>query len=454
MHEPTRYDFSGVHRRRRHRRSGPHDTADGRQRLTLTLSSNLGIENVDRHLFADTLLGNGQDNVLIGASLPDDRLTAGPGLGRGDAVGVPRLRHRRPATANTSTPRPSATPSRLASTDDYHGPDPPNPWFHVIFTQTLTDIPAALRNAGQFVTEFFNRTPSFNRPGGEASDLDFGNTDLGGTTSIQVNGLTGGADQPATTSDNIVALASKIGAHELAHLMGVRHADAFGPIGYGVHSLRAATSSSRTFGGPDSAFETFDHLIGSPATVGSDRFNDLGDLYFGAREAVKLEPSPSAAPSSPSSRTPRHARHRPAAESRHAGGAEHDAERRLRGFDARRRGPGRHRPHQPGQRPQRERLLLVHGPQGRSVQRRGAVDRPGTHAAGAPSTRCCASTTPTASSCRTSAGWRSMTTSSSRPTRSAARRALPADGTYYVEVDTFAPRPDRSGLRSDDPDGP
>jgi hypothetical protein len=41
-------------------------------------------------------------------------------------------------------------------------------------------------------------------------------------------------------------------------------------------------------GDPAAAFETFDHLISSPATVGSDRFNDLGDLYFGQREAIKL----------------------------------------------------------------------------------------------------------------------------------------------------------------------
>ena len=36
------------------------------------------------------------------------------------------------------------------------------------------------------------------------------------------------------------------------------------------------------------AFETDDHLISSPASVGSDRFSDLGDLYFGEREDIKL----------------------------------------------------------------------------------------------------------------------------------------------------------------------
>jgi Ca2+-binding RTX toxin-like protein len=36
------------------------------------------------------------------------------------------------------------------------------------------------------------------------------------------------------------------------------------------------------------AYETFDHLMSSPASVGSDRFNDVRDLFFGEREAIKL----------------------------------------------------------------------------------------------------------------------------------------------------------------------
>lgn len=43
-----------------------------------------------------------------------------------------------------------------------------------------------------------------------------------------------------------------------------------------------------TYSGPAEAYETFQHLISSPASVGSNRKNDLGNLYFGEREAVKL----------------------------------------------------------------------------------------------------------------------------------------------------------------------
>lgn len=90
------------------------------------------------------------------------------------------------------------------------------------------------------------------------------------------------------TSENCVRLSSKIAAHELAHMLGVRHADAFGPIAFAVHTPPGSAGYKPSFPGPSAGFESFDHLIGSPSTIGSDRFNDLGDLFFGEREAVKL----------------------------------------------------------------------------------------------------------------------------------------------------------------------
>src|SRR5262249_49233576 len=139
------------------------------------------------------LIGNDQDNVLAGAALRDDRVTAGPAWD-----GVTQWVYLDFDTATdtdehvyTQAER-DAIQARIAA--DYHGPDAQHPWFHVNLTQNLNDIPAVLRTTGQFATLFFNRTPSFNRPGGEASELDFGNTNLGGTASIQVNGLTGGAN--------------------------------------------------------------------------------------------------------------------------------------------------------------------------------------------------------------------------------------------------------------------
>jgi hypothetical protein len=255
--------------------------------LALTLNSSTSIANVVGTSFADTLIGNDRNNVLTGAALGDDRVSAGA-----QWDGVTQWVYLDFDTETESGERlytaaeRDAIQARIAA--DFHGPDVQNPWFHVQFTQNRINIPSVLLNAEQYATLNFNRTPNSNRPGGEASELDFRNTNLGGTASIQVNGLTGGANQPAPTSENIVALAAKIGAHELAHLMGVRHADSFGPIGYGLHSPPGTGSFKPAINGPVGAYETYNHLIGSPATIGTDRFNDLNNLYFGEREAVKL----------------------------------------------------------------------------------------------------------------------------------------------------------------------
>ena len=60
--------------------------------------------------------------------------------------------------------------------------------------------------------------------------------------------------------------------------------------GQQVRSVLATPRSDAkpVFAGPYAAFEKFDHLLSSPTSVGSDRFNDLRDLSFGEREAIKL----------------------------------------------------------------------------------------------------------------------------------------------------------------------
>ena len=190
----------------------------------------------------------------------------------------------------------------------YHGPDAEQPWFNIQVTQLLSEIPAG----SDYVTIYFNRTPSFDRPGGESSEVEFRNLNHDGYASVQINGLLGGIEtapradedfleprpeefegsagqyKPAATDDNFILLAAKIAAHELGHLMGLRHFDSFGPVGFGLHTPPGSSAYKPVYGGPVAAFETFDHVIGSPASIGSDRFNDLGELFFGEREAVKL----------------------------------------------------------------------------------------------------------------------------------------------------------------------
>ena len=261
--------------------------------FTLTLTDPLGIENVIGTAHSDTILGNDRPNDLSGSALPDSRAgstttstfdyQAGT---RTQWVFLDFVTDTDPSEHDYSQDERDAIEQRIEA--DYLGPDPAHPWFNVRFTQDVQDIPADLRDSGQFATEFFNQTPSFNRPGGEASEVDFGNVNLGGSTVIQVNGLLGGVDQPDATSDNFIRLSSKIAAHELGHLMGIRHSDAFGPVGLGLHSPPGSDEFKPATNTAEAAFETFDHLISSPATVGSDRFNDIRDLSFGPREAIKL----------------------------------------------------------------------------------------------------------------------------------------------------------------------
>src|SRR5262249_31011978 len=116
---------------------------------------------------------------------------------------------------------------------------------------------------------------------------------------IQANGILGNPFQPpeyvyaadgvTIVQDNWVVLSTKMAAHEMAHLLGVRHQDAFGPIGFGIHTPPGAGAYTPPYPGPSGAFETFNHIISSPASVGSDRFNDVNStLFFGEREAVKI----------------------------------------------------------------------------------------------------------------------------------------------------------------------
>ncbi len=316
--------------------------------LSIQLLDGTGIEDVIGTAGADTILGNSRDNLILGAAYLDvdpapvagqrtqaqwvlldfDSATE---LSAGEHVWTQAEREQIQSLLETA----------------YHGPvsDPAQPstwWFNVRFTQDVGDVLAAfgVSNVSQLpanshVTILFNETPSFGRPGGEASEVDLGNLNFGGIAKVQVNGLLGGTLQrtdaqaasdpladgggkpvhggncccpkclglysdtvegavkiggrkPDATSANFVALGAKIAAHELGHLMGLRHQDTFGPIGMGINSTPGGKAYTPEFSGPSGAYETIDHLLGSGASIGTDRFNDLRQLFFGEREAIKL----------------------------------------------------------------------------------------------------------------------------------------------------------------------
>ncbi len=283
--------------------------------LTITLSDARGIENVTGTPEADTIYGNLQSNTILGAEYSDGY----SGVSAADR-GVTQWVLLDFDTYTDSGEHVYTTDERDEITSRvenvYRGSDTSSPIFDVRVVQTRSEIPVV---DGQFVTISFNDTPAFGRPGGLASEIDPGNLNLGGTAVLQVNGLLGGTitsddttgeggdmggdkglslreisddpvgvSKPDATSENFVLLSAKIAAHELAHLMGLRHQDSFGPIGLGIHDPPGLDGYNPVFPGPVAAVETFDHLLGSGASVGTDRFNDLRNLFFSERSAIKL----------------------------------------------------------------------------------------------------------------------------------------------------------------------
>ncbi|MEY3460093.1 MAG: Cyclolysin, partial [Planctomycetota bacterium] len=284
--------------------------------FSLSLSNSLGIENVVGTAGADVIKGNARSNRIFGAQYSD-----GYGAAGGGSRGITQwVLFDFDSRTDLAAGEHEYTPDeRLLIAERveqiYRGPDSDNPWFDVRVALDVSEIPGGVT---EYATVYFNDTPAFGRPGGLASEIDPGNLSFSGTAVVQVNGLLGGviteadlageggdsggdkgshpffrdeqvgAQKPAATSENFVLLSAKIAAHELAHLMGLRHNDSFGPIGFGVHDPPGVDGYNPLFPGPAGAVETFDHLLGTGASVGSDRFNDLRDLFFGEREAIKL----------------------------------------------------------------------------------------------------------------------------------------------------------------------
>ena len=119
---------------------------------------------------------------------------------------------------------------------------------------------------GTYTTVLFNKVPftvgGVDQSGGISDEVDWRGLNLGGTVSVDVNGFLGYTTrQLAPTVDNLVALSATVAAHELGHMAGLRHADAFGPVGSGVY-LPANTADFRpAYPGPTAAADTPLHIL-------------------------------------------------------------------------------------------------------------------------------------------------------------------------------------------------
>ena len=143
--------------------------------------------------------------------------------------------------------------------------------FGVTFVQEIPE-------EGDFTTLVFNA----GSPGGLAEDIDFRNLNKNdnGVINIEGFGLT-------NTPFQIINASANIGAHELGHLLGLRHHDAFGTIGAGIPDGLFFPGFSPVFPGPSDANETRSHVLNTPALAG-DVTDVLGQVFLGEREAIKL----------------------------------------------------------------------------------------------------------------------------------------------------------------------
>ena len=144
--------------------------------------------------------------------------------------------------------------------------------------QFVGTLPAS----GPFTRVTLNTPPT----GGLADEIDFRNLNPSNSATVDVNGILGGGNPPATPA-NIVELTVLVSAHEGGHMLGLRHGDSFGPIGSGITSRLNNNIYTPSYPGPANANETFNHIMATPA-IGETIAEAISGLYFGEREAVKL----------------------------------------------------------------------------------------------------------------------------------------------------------------------
>ena len=248
--------------------------------LWLTIANAAGFENVVGTSQADTILGNARNNQFSGSDPLDNRATMpAPRVARTQYVFLDFDSETR-GTEHVYTALERET-IRSRMERYYRGPDSTKPWFDFRF---VLNRPAS----GDYVTVLFNRTPDNEAAGGLSKEIDFRNLNLNTQVYVDVNGLLGGPQQPEATSDNFAAMSITIAAHEVGHSAGSRHFYASGPLGFGIHVPPGRDAYKPAYTGLVGALETTLHLMASPASVGSSLAQAVEELFFSEREAIVL----------------------------------------------------------------------------------------------------------------------------------------------------------------------
>ncbi|HUG71297.1 MAG TPA: PKD domain-containing protein, partial [Pirellulaceae bacterium] len=250
--------------------------------LTLLLQTPEHIDNAVGSSFSDVIVGNELANKLQGAG-GADRLE---GMG-GDDILEGGLRRFVFLDFNSATETDAGEHDYSADERDAIAARIEKDFapFDIKVVQT---VPTGV----SFITILFNETPIIGgvpQPGGESQRVGWRGLERDGRVIVDVNGFFGSArNQLKPTAENYIALSSTIASHELAHMYGLRHHDAFGEPGTGIFAGLDPRRFLPFFPGPRTAVDSAKHLLASPASIGTRLIDALGDPEFGPRELLKL----------------------------------------------------------------------------------------------------------------------------------------------------------------------
>lgn len=136
---------------------------------------------------------------------------------------------------------------------------------------------------------------------GSSEGIDFRNLDDADDVDVNATGVLGlFVDTPRSpelgggfwtaeelgSPEAVLMASAQIAAHELGHALGLRHHDAFGPIGSGIGV--AASKYSPSYPGPSLIGLTSQHLMGLNSAVSLSADTLLTPSHFSERSALKL----------------------------------------------------------------------------------------------------------------------------------------------------------------------